>query len=262
MPIDMTDSDFINLVQRCRRALAQGYPTEAVRLLSLLGDSDEGRAELGLVVGAIDAFGLSGLRQMTAPSRIEYGTPLFSASSSIEDKLRVVMKNAPPILRLPLAGRTNYERLTFNVMAASGLRLPYCQFPIDRYRVDFAYPEWGLVVEIDDPTHAQRRRADLTRSVALAKLDWRTLRLPESEIGSLTRATFPTYLANRLLESAWSVTEADVIIDSEEFDDYRASAADALLASDPLERNDPLYGMDIDSEIDDDWDSLYGHRDD
>jgi very-short-patch-repair endonuclease len=56
------------------------------------------------------------------------------------------------------------------------------QCVIGKFVVDFAAPSRRLAVEVDGSYHASRGAADAVRDAKLARLGWRVLRIPASDV--------------------------------------------------------------------------------
>lgn len=79
-----------------------------------------------------------------------------------------------------LPALTPIESILLDAMRARSLA-PQVQYGIDRYRVDFAFPEYRLAVEADGRAWHDAAR-DARRDRHLERLGWRTLRFTGSEI--------------------------------------------------------------------------------
>lgn len=81
---------------------------------------------------------------------------------------------------------TTLEQQVLDLIIDADLPVPVCQFVVPlpgggHYRLDFAYPEWKLDVEVDGPHHRlpHVRARDARRDRRMKALGWDVLRLPE-----------------------------------------------------------------------------------
>lgn len=84
--------------------------------------------------------------------------------------------------------------------AIESLNIPFKQeFHISRYRVDFAFPGRGLILEVDGAYWHRDQAKDARRSKALEELGWRVVRINENEITEA--ANLATLLGDKFRES-------------------------------------------------------------
>ena len=77
------------------------------------------------------------------------------------------------------------ERAFLRLVRRHRLPVPVRQHPVGRYRLDFAYPDVKVAIELDGwATHGspQRRRADLSRQNELEVLGWHVLRFTWDDV--------------------------------------------------------------------------------
>jgi very-short-patch-repair endonuclease len=93
------------------------------------------------------------------------------------------------VLGRTLAGSTltdsELEEMLLAIVRDAGLPEPRQQYPLLGFRVDFCWPEWGLVVEADGAAAHAGRRAharDTRRDVALTNAGWTVLRFAYADI--------------------------------------------------------------------------------
>ncbi len=94
--------------------------------------------------------------------------------------------------RKPRATRRGPDsRLEWEMLALlerAGLPKPYVQYEVPargrRYRVDVAYPDLRLAIELDGRYHRdpERARYDESRDAALSHLGWKTLRFTWNDV--------------------------------------------------------------------------------
>ncbi len=84
---------------------------------------------------------------------------------------------------------TTLEQTALDLILDHHLPVPLCQFVVELpgggyYRLDFAYPDIRLAVEIDGPHHRLPEviARDLRRDTRLRALGWEVLRLPEEVV--------------------------------------------------------------------------------
>lgn len=128
------------------------------------------------------------------------------------DRLRVALDEE---LRRPGLGRlrklldaqafsraqTKLERRFLPIARAAGLPKPRTQARLNRYRVDFHWPELGLVVETDSLTYhrtASQQTVDIARDQAHARAGFRTLRFTHAQV-----FYEPRYVREVLEDTAW-----------------------------------------------------------
>jgi very-short-patch-repair endonuclease len=81
--------------------------------------------------------------------------------------------------------QTKLERRFLPIVRAAGLPKPRTQARINRYRVDFHWPQLGLVVETDSLTHhrtASQQAVDIQRDQAHIRTGLRTLRFTAAQV--------------------------------------------------------------------------------
>lgn len=86
--------------------------------------------------------------------------------------------------------RTSLEQIMYKMIVGlrQQLRLPLAsfeQFPLGRYRADFAFPQIKLAVECDGQawhSHPDKKAADKMRDAELAKFGWTTVRFSEVDL--------------------------------------------------------------------------------
>jgi very-short-patch-repair endonuclease len=81
--------------------------------------------------------------------------------------------------------QTKLERCFLAIVRAANLPTPRTQARLNRYRVDFHWPELGLVVETDSLTHhrtASQQAVDIRRDQAHIRTGLRTLRFTAAQV--------------------------------------------------------------------------------
>jgi len=198
----MAPSELRNVARRALALRDIARAGGALRALMEMG----GGAEVADLEVAVDHFGeLAPVDGLPGPE------PLFSPTASLEDKLLRVVSYAPPALSL---ADGIPERRLFTVMDAAGLRLPYCQFPIEIYRADYAYPEWRAVIEVDDPSHRWQR--DAHRDRVLPRHGWLTHRIDVAELEAMSNQQIAHHLVD-LLSPFAAALHSNVVLAREKF---------------------------------------------
>ena len=88
----------------------------------------------------------------------------------------------------------------------------WVQFPLGRYRADFAIPQIKLAIECDGEawhSHPDKRAADKLRDTELAKYGWTTVRFSEAELKEQQQAVKQALLGmiHRLWQKAMEAQE-------------------------------------------------------
>ena len=80
-------------------------------------------------------------------------------------------------------GMNHTERTLYNAMVNSGLDPEY-EYPIDKLKADFAFPNHYISVEVDGPTHRTPEgiERDKKRDYVLHGKGWIVLRFPDNEV--------------------------------------------------------------------------------
>lgn len=69
------------------------------------------------------------------------------------------------------------------------------QLPVSKFFVDFAIPELGVIVEIDDPKHERKQEYDEARTAILNDMGWLVYRCKNEEVDH-----DPEFVAKRIWE--------------------------------------------------------------
>ena len=85
------------------------------------------------------------------------------------------VKTQDGVVEMTPIEREMYRRLT-------GSRLkPRCQFPVGPYRIDFAFPEAKVAVEVDGSRWHRDKERDASRDRELESLGWKVIRITGSD---------------------------------------------------------------------------------
>ncbi len=75
---------------------------------------------------------------------------------------------------------TPIERKMYYRMIGAGLR-PRCQYPVESCRIDFAFPEERVAVEVDGSRWHKDREKDQTRDRKLEEMGWKVIHITGSD---------------------------------------------------------------------------------
>jgi len=75
---------------------------------------------------------------------------------------------------------TPIEQTMYRRLEGAGLR-PRCQYPVGPFRIDFAFPEARVAVEVDGSRWHEDRQKDQNRDNKLDALGWKVIHIPGSD---------------------------------------------------------------------------------
>lgn len=74
------------------------------------------------------------------------------------------------------------ERVVYNALKTAGL-CPVMQYPLDKYWIDFAFPEYKIAIEYDGKQHLNRQLEDEKRDEDIRSMGWEVYRLTKFDLG-------------------------------------------------------------------------------
>ena len=75
---------------------------------------------------------------------------------------------------------TPIEQTMYRRMTGAGLK-PRCQYPVGSFRIDFAFPDEKVGVEVDGSRWHADRQKDQDRDNKLESLGWKVIHIPGSD---------------------------------------------------------------------------------
>jgi very-short-patch-repair endonuclease/predicted RNA-binding Zn-ribbon protein involved in translation (DUF1610 family) len=141
--------------------------------------------------------------------------PLAERTAAAQPAGEKIVERAMPGNGTPCVTLTEIEQIMYDILRGlinEGLTLTVqCQFPLGKYRADFAMPQIKLAIECDGEmwnSQPARQKANALRDAELSKFGWTIVRFSEAELKKQQQAVKTTVMG--LIHVNWKESLKDL----------------------------------------------------